>query len=108
MLVQQIQKVLTEDVCNKLHYSIELKWSNNLGSIHIYTKKDKLFEKVLELSTNYTNYWKKTYNVDKIIIKEIKNKNPHIKIKFNKMFTYYEEIQYLFKLEGMSTQIIEE
>lgn len=80
MLVQQIQTSLIEDVHNNLRYYVELKWSNKMGSIHFYTKKDKLFETALKISTNYTKYWKKNYTIDKIIIKEIKNRNPHIKI----------------------------
>lgn len=84
MLVQQMQTSLTNDVYSKLCYFVELKWSNRMGSIHFYTKKDKLSEKSLELSTNYTKYWKENYTIDEIIIKEIKNTNPHIKIDFNK------------------------
>ena len=80
MLVQQIQASLIEDVHNKLRYFVELKWCNEMGSIHFYTKKDKLLEHALELSTKYTKYWKQTYTIDTIIIKEIKNRNPHIKI----------------------------
>lgn len=80
MLVQQIQTSLIEDVHNNLRYYVELKWSNKMGSIHFYAKKDKLFETALKMSTNYTKYWKKKYTIDKIIIKEIKNRNPHIKI----------------------------
>ena len=84
MLVQQMQTNLIEDVRNNLSYYIELKWSNNMGSIHIYVKRYKLFETILKLSTNYTNYSKKDYKIDKIIIKEIKSANPHIKINTNK------------------------
>jgi 3'-phosphoadenosine 5'-phosphosulfate (PAPS) 3'-phosphatase len=80
MLVQQIQTTLIEDVRNKLSYYVELKWSNKMGTIHFYTKKHKLIEKVLDLSTNYTNYYKKDHKIEKIIIKEIKSNNPHIKI----------------------------
>lgn len=80
MLVQQMQNALIEDVHNKLSYYIELKWANNMGSIHIYTKKSKLFQTVLVLSNNYTNYWKKEYKIGQIIVKEIKNKNPHIRL----------------------------
>ena len=80
MLVQQIQTSIIEDVHNNLRYYVELKWSNKMGSIHFYTKKAKLFETALKMSTNYTKYWKKKYTIDKIIIKEIKNRNPHIKI----------------------------
>ena len=39
-----------------------------------------VFEKALELSSNYTKYWKQKYTIDKIIIKTITNRNPHIKI----------------------------
>ena len=84
MLVEQMKNKLIEDVHNKLLYYVELKWSNNMGSIHIYTKKYNLFEKVLELCNNYSKYWKKNYTVNKIIIKEINNRNPHIKININK------------------------
>lgn len=38
-VVQQMQNDLIEDVHDKLRYFIELKWSNNMGSIHVYTKK---------------------------------------------------------------------
>jgi len=79
MLVQQIQNTLIEDVHNNLSYYVQLKWSNG-RSIHLYTKRNKLFETILDLSTNYTNYWKIDYKIDKIIIKEIKSRNPHIKI----------------------------
>lgn len=54
MFIAQIQNALIEDVHNKLRYHIELKWGNNMGSIHIYTKKDKLLEKTLELSNSYS------------------------------------------------------
>ena len=55
-----------------------------MGSIHIYTKTHKLFQRILNLSKNYTNYYKKEYKTKKIIIKQIINKNPHIKININK------------------------
>lgn len=78
--IQHMQNILTHDVHNKVRYSIKLEWDNNMGSIHILTKKHKLFDKVLELSNNYTSYFKKTYKIKQIIIKEKINRNPHIKI----------------------------
>jgi len=84
MLVQKIQSILIEKVNNNLSYYIELKWTDNMGSIHIYTKKHKLLQRILNLSENYTNYYKKEYKIQKIIIKQIINKNPHIKINTNK------------------------
>jgi hypothetical protein len=71
--VNNIQNILTQDVNNNLRYFIKLEWDNNMGSIHILTKKHKLFDIVLELSNNYTSYYKKTYKIKQIIIKE-KNK----------------------------------
>lgn len=84
MLVQKIQSILIEKVNNNLSYYVELTWANNMGSIHVYTKKHKLFQRILNLSENYTNYYKKEYKIEKIIIKQIINKNPHIKININK------------------------
>jgi hypothetical protein len=54
-----------------------------VGSIHFYTKKDQILETALNLSMNYTNYYKKEYKIGQIIIKDIDNKNPHIKINKN-------------------------
>ena len=72
MLVQQIQNTLIENVHNNLSYYVELKQSNKMGAIHLYTKRNKLFETILKLSTNYSNYQKKDYKIDKIIIKRNK------------------------------------
>ena len=55
-----------------------------MGSIHIYTKKHKLLQTILDLSMHHTNYWKKEYKVDKIVVKEIKNRNPHIRVNVNR------------------------
>ena len=35
-------KGVIEDVHNKLHYFVELKWKNKMASIHFYTKKNYL------------------------------------------------------------------
>lgn len=78
--IKQIQNNLSLDIHNNLHYYIEVKWKDNMGSIHIITKKHKLLNTVSNLSENYTKYYKKEYKVESIIIKEIINKNPHIKI----------------------------
>lgn len=83
MSIQQIQNALIEDVRNNLRYYVELKWADNMGSIHFYTKKHKILETALKLSMNYTNYYKREYKIGQIIIKEIDNKNPHIKINKN-------------------------
>lgn len=82
MSLQQIQNTLVEDVWNKSTYYAELKLCNKMESksIHLYAKKHKLFETILELSTNYTNYYKKDFIINSVIIKEIKSKNPHIKL----------------------------
>ena len=82
--IQQIQNALIEDVNSKFRYYVELKWDNNMGSIHIYTHKDKLFQTVLNLANGYNNYWKKEYIVESVIIKEVINRNPHIKINASK------------------------
>jgi len=37
-------------------------------------------ETVLEITNHHTNYWKKEHVIDSIIIKEIKSRNPHIKV----------------------------
>jgi len=83
MSIQQIQNALIEDVRNNLRYYVELKWADNMGSIYIYTKKDQILETALKLSMNYTNYYKREYKIGQIIIKDIDNKNPHIKINKN-------------------------
>ncbi len=83
MSIQQIQNALIEDVRNNLRYYVELKWADSVGSIHFYTKKDQILETALNLSMNYTNYYKKEYKIGQIIIKDIDNKNPHIKINKN-------------------------
>ena len=80
MLVQSIQNILIEEVRNNLTYYVQLKWRNNMGYINIYTKKYNLLKQAVDLSTNHTRYWKKQYEIDNLIIKEIKNNNPHIKI----------------------------
>jgi hypothetical protein len=78
--IQNMQNILIQDVHNKIRYYVKLKWDNNMGSIHILTKKNKLFDKALELSNNYTKYSKKNYKIKQITIKETTSRNPHIKI----------------------------
>lgn len=65
--IKQIQDILTEDVNNKLRYYIELIWDNNMGSIHIYSKKELLSQTIVDMPINYTNYWKKEYKTKQII-----------------------------------------
>ena len=57
--IKEIQNNLSLDIHNNLGYYIELKWKDNMGSIHIFTKKDKLMYTVSNLSYNYTKYYKK-------------------------------------------------
>jgi hypothetical protein len=79
-LVKQIQNTLIDDVDNKLIYYIEIKWQNNVGSTHVLTRKNILSQKIFDVTSNYTNYYKKEYKVEKIVIHQVINKNPHIKI----------------------------
>lgn len=58
-----------------------------MGSIHINTKKQKLLETVLRLTSNYTKYWNKPYEIDTIVVKKVTNKNPHIRVQ-TKLFMF--------------------
>lgn len=80
MSIQKIQNDLIKDVIEKTWMFIELKWANNMGSIRVYTRKCDLFQTINNLSKNYTSYWKREYKPECIIIKQIQNKNPHIKL----------------------------
>jgi hypothetical protein len=71
---------LIEDIHNNLYYYIEIKWHNNLGSIHTSVKKNKIMEHILNITNNYSRYYNLQYEVDTIIVKDIQNYNPHIKI----------------------------
>ena len=80
--VQKIQNILVQEVHDKLRYFIKIMWNNNMGSIHVLTKKHILFEKVLNLSKNYTDYYGREYKIKQLIIINKINRNPHIKINF--------------------------
>ena len=71
---------LLEEIYNNAYYYIEIKWHNNLGSIHTFVKKNKIMEQVLKITNNYSKYYNLQYEVDTIIVKDIQNHNPHIKI----------------------------
>ena len=77
-LIKQKLNNLIEEVHNLKSYYIEIRWSNNMGSVHVYTKKYKLMETVLNLIKYHSKYYKKEYKVKTIIIRNIKSTNPHI------------------------------
>ena len=85
MLVQSIQNVLVKNVHNNLTYYIEVCWDNNMGSIHVITKYNKILQTTLRISNNCSAYFKKEYNIKQIIVKDITNKNPHIIIPLPKV-----------------------
>jgi len=78
--IQEIQNILTQKVKNNLYYFIQVNWDDNMGCINVLVKKHKLFDKVLELTASYSKYYNREYKIKYITVKEIKNKNPHIKI----------------------------
>lgn len=97
--IKAIQFMLEQDVYDKLRYYALIKWQTNnncaIGSIpytpgfkpsatlHIYAKKNNIIETSLTLSKNYSNYYKSQYTIERIFVKEIINKNPHIKVKLS-------------------------
>jgi hypothetical protein len=80
MLVQQIQKLLLEEVNKNIYYYIKVEWMNNMGSIHIYTKMHLLNQTIEQISNNYSKYYKKEYKMNNFIIEYKRNKNPHFNI----------------------------
>jgi hypothetical protein len=80
MLVQSMQNVLIKDVQNKLTYYVEVQWDNYMGSIHILVPRHAVMKKVCELRSRYSQYYHREYVVERIVVKHITNKNPHIKI----------------------------
>lgn len=78
MLVQSIQNVLVKNVRDNMTYYIEVHWDNNMGSIHVRTKYNKILQTTLRISHHYSAYFKKEYTIKQIIVKDIKNNNPHI------------------------------
>jgi hypothetical protein len=85
MLVQSIQNVLAKMVHDNLTYYIEIIWDNNMDSIHVCTKYNKILQTTLRISHHYSAYFKKEYTIKQIIVKDIKNKNPHIIIPLPKV-----------------------
>lgn len=83
--VKASQFMLEQDVYDKLRYYALIEWQKNNDcvprSIYIYAKKNNIVETSLTLSKNYSNYYKSQYTIEKIFVKEIINKNPHIKVK---------------------------
>jgi hypothetical protein len=79
-LIEQIQNSLIENVRQHLRYSVKVKFSGG-SVVPLYAKHKNLTNDILDLSTNYTRYWKKEYKIESVSIEEIVNKNPHIKIK---------------------------
>jgi hypothetical protein len=80
MLVQSMQNVLIKDVQNKLCYYVEIQWDNYMGSIHILVPRHAVMKTVCELLSKYSQYYRREYVVNRIVVKKITNKNPHIKI----------------------------
>ena len=80
MLVQSIQNALVKEVHNKLSYSVEIQWTDNMGSIHTHVKKQDILKTVSKIKKNYTTYYQREYVVKRILVKKIKNNNPHIQI----------------------------
>ncbi len=78
--ITKIQDKLEADVHAKFWYYVEVKWANDMGSIHIHTRLRNMFETIDKLSVNYTRYWEREYKPDSITIKDIQNRNPHIKL----------------------------
>jgi hypothetical protein len=85
MLVQSIQNVLVKIIRDNLTYYIEIIWDNNMGSIHVLTKYNKILQTTLRISNNCSAYFKKEYTIKQIIVKDITNKNPHIIIPLPKV-----------------------
>ena len=44
--ITEIQQQLIEEVRNKERFYIKVIWNNNLGSIHIYVQKSKIFQRL--------------------------------------------------------------
>ena len=63
--IKQIQLLLEQDVRDKLHGYALVKWSNGLGSIHIYGKLQNIDDHALKLSHSYGNYYKTKYTIDR-------------------------------------------
>mgnify|MGYP000028142647 CR=1 FL=1 len=85
MLVQSIQNVLAKNVRDNLTYYIEIIWDNNMGSIHVCAKYNKILQTTLRISHHCSAYFKKEYTIKQIIVKDITNKNPHIIIPLPKV-----------------------
>jgi hypothetical protein len=84
-----MQNALTKEVHNKLSYYIEVQWDNSMGSIHICVKKQDVLKTVYKIKTNYTKYYQQEYTVKRLLVKHIRNKNPHINIPLPKTgFTF--------------------
>jgi hypothetical protein len=80
VFVKDIQNKLIQEVYDDLRYYVQVLWANNRGSIHVYVRKHRLMEHILQLASYHTEYNKKEYKIKSIRVKEKINRNPHIKI----------------------------
>jgi hypothetical protein len=88
MLVQSMQNALTKDVHNKLSYYVEIQWDKG-ASIHICVKKQAVLKMVYKIKKSYTKYYQQEYTVKRLLVKDVRNKNPHINIPLPKTgFTF--------------------